>query len=77
MTESVTSVRNDGIRHPAVVPYPNRQERAMRRHKVISYVKSGVRIGASFLFIAGHFTAGAIVLIIAEIGGIVEEVYGS
>lgn len=51
--------------------------RAAKRHRVISYIKSGVRIAASCLFIAGHFTAGAIVLIIAEIGGIAEEVYGS
>lgn len=68
----------------AVVPYPNRIERLQRRHKIISYIKSAVRIVASVAFIVGSagvgasaWIAGSVLLIIAEIGGIAEEIYGS
>ena len=62
---------------PYAVPPAPAFRKTMERHRIISFIKSAVRIGASFLFIAFHFTADAVTLIIAEIGGIAEEVYGS
>lgn len=55
-----------------------------RRHRIISYVKSAVRIAGGFAFIYGTLAeskllwiAGSAAFIVAEIGGILEEVYGA
>mgnify|MGYP001319255423 FL=1 len=44
-----------------------------RRHFYISIVKSGVRIGAGAALVLGFFVNAGLLLIIAEILGVAEE----
>ena len=44
------------------------------RHRTISFIKSGVRILAGIALIYGSFITTGILLIVAEILGIVEEI---
>ena len=44
-----------------------------RRHFYISMVKSGVRIGAGAALVLGFFVNAGLLLIIAEILGVAEE----
>lgn len=50
--------------------FKNRKDQA---HFVVSIVKSLLRIAAGFLFIYGQVALGGILIIAAEILGIVEE----
>jgi len=43
-------------------------------HFRISIIKSGLRIGAGLCFIEGNVIPGGILLIVAEILGILEEI---
>ena len=42
-------------------------------HFYVSLVKSGFRIGAGISLVQGHFVAAGVLLILAEVLGIVEE----
>jgi hypothetical protein len=44
-----------------------------RKHLVISLAKSGLRILAGIFLCAGMLVSAGVLLILAEIGGIVEE----
>ena len=43
-------------------------------HKVISFIKSGVRIIAGISLISGSLVAAGLLLIVAELLGIYEEI---
>ena len=56
----------------------------LRLHKRISYVKSALRILGGLAFIHGSLTSskdlwitGSVLFILAEIGGVLEEIYGA
>jgi hypothetical protein len=44
------------------------------KHKYISFIKSGFRIAAGFSLALGYFQAAGLLLVLAEILGIAEEV---
>jgi hypothetical protein len=44
-----------------------------RGHFYVSLVKSALRIGAGFVLMFGHFIPAGILLMLAEVLGIVEE----
>ena len=44
-----------------------------RLHQIISFVKSGIRIGACVAAVFGYFEAGFSGLLLAELVGIYEE----
>lgn len=53
-------------------------------HKIISYVKSFIRIAGGWCFIYGTahtsktaWIVGSLAFIVAEVGGILEEVFGA
>lgn len=43
------------------------------KHKHISFVKSGIRIVAGVTLCAGHLVVAGVLLIFAEVLGVVEE----
>ena len=47
----------------------------MVNHKNISLIKSGVRIIGFLFILARDFTNGAVILMVAEVFGIIEENY--
>jgi hypothetical protein len=44
-----------------------------RLHQLVSFAKSGLRIVAGLAFITGALVVGGILIIVAEVLGIVEE----
>ena len=44
----------------------------MSFHKIVSFIKSGIRI-AGFVFLLSSVFTGAILLVLAEVFGVVEE----
>ena len=44
-----------------------------KKHQIISFIKSGIRIAACFAGGVGYFTVGFFLLGVAEIVGIIEE----
>lgn len=45
-------------------------------HKKISYVKSGLRI-LGYILLPCNLVLGALILVVSELGGIAEEVWGA
>ena len=53
---------------PTGIKYPD-----AKKHQLISFIKSGIRIAACFLGGIGYFEVGFFILGVAEVVGIVEE----
>jgi hypothetical protein len=45
-----------------------------KKHLIVSILKSMIRIVAGIMFIAGLIVAGGVLIILAEILGIIEEI---
>ena len=53
---------------PVITDYPD-----AKKHQLISFIKSGIRIAACFIGGIGYFTTGFFLLGVAEVVGIIEE----
>lgn len=66
---SKNETREEAVAEVQPVAYPD-----AKMHKNISFVKSAFRFGAGFALIFGNLLAAGILIIIAEILGVAEEV---
>lgn len=60
--------QDTSIKIPKQTKYPD-----ARKHQIISFIKSGIRIIACFVGGVGYFTTGFFLLGVAEVVGILEE----
>ena len=59
---ALTKPKSNQVEHPDA-----------RKHKVISFAKSGMRMVGFACLVLGNLPAAGLILIIAEVAGIVEE----
>lgn len=67
-TQWLKSRKKSSIPNKVLVGYPD-----AAKHKLLSFIKSGIRIVACFLGVLGFYEIGFFLLAGAEIVGIVEE----
>ena len=66
-----------GLRVPTYWPSPEQQKKLTeypdaKKHQIVSFIKSGIRI-LGYCFIPFNLVVSAILLILSEIVGIIEE----
>jgi len=66
-----------GLRVPTYWPKPDKQKQFTeypdaKKHQIVSFIKSGIRI-LGYVFIPFNLVVAAILLILSEIVGIIEE----